>query len=168
MMIIGKFGGAPFSTQRTAIDFKNKYSIKGELIEYKYGYGIVVECNKIDLSQEQIENRLLATIIDGEVIEMQRAGSYLDRTLSKYKIETNEFNTKSISVNDNTNINKITFNDIKLTIHECYKRKDDLDDATAKWLKRLTYVIEKNGSEALYNQTLGRLYGIAKRLNINI
>ena len=165
MIVIGKFGGAPFASKATAEDFLSKYSVSGTLIAYKYGFGVVVERSSCPLSNEQIESRSLATINNGEINELNLEGSYQQRRISSQNRIRSD---KNDAVNHISAIDQIKIYGIKAVVDECYKRKNELDESTAGWLRRVRYVIEKNGEDAIHNQTLGRLHGILKRLDIHI
>lgn len=167
-MIIGKFGGAPFATEGTANEFITKYNVSGKVIPYKYGYGILIDLQTCTLDESQINARSLAIEENGELVETVHEGTYLQRVSNLLNLP---IKNKSISEKKEDYIpadELFRCYGIQKAISECYDRRNELNEHTASWVRKIYYVVKKNGEYAIQTTTLKRLYGLTKRLNINI
>lgn len=164
-MIIGKFGGTPFATEGSANAFIIKYNVSGKVIPYKYGYGILIDLQTCTLDESQINARSLAIEENGKLVETIHEGTYLQR-VSKLFVKNKSIIEKKEDYIPADELFRCY--GIQKAISECYDRRNELDEQTASWIRKIYYVVQKNGEYAIQTTTLKRLYGLTKRLNINI
>ncbi|MCG3884883.1 hypothetical protein I3271_09295 [Photobacterium leiognathi] len=159
-MIIGKFGHQPFSGRTQAESFVNKYSVIGEVVECGYGFGVKIEPATCGLDDEQIRIRDLSIKTEKSYVEIAARGA-----LGATEQGNQERSPYSVGRSDFEELRQYG---LARAMRDCLAHSDELDSATADWLRKVLWVTEKKGEDNIYGATLGRLTGITRRLGIDL